>query len=353
MGAGLSGLACAKILEDNGINPDIFESRGRVGDRFVNCEILLSVLNRPVKDSLAFFSEEFNIYFQPVANIKKLIIYSKNEQATITGKLGFTNIRGRDEDSFENQLARQVEGDITFNSDYSYEDLLREYTHVILAVGDFAYTTRIQGVKGKLSVIIRGVTAEGQFDRYVTRAWLDNRFAPGGYGYLIPYSEQEANIVIAYPDTPENRKKNDDQLWDDFFSDVCEKLGQELKKTDEFEIEDYILGICDSPRIGNTFFTGNCYGAIMPFLGFGQFSAILTGVYAAYDLCGLGNYEELTGNLRDSFQNSMVLRRGIEKLDNHKLDLLVKSLQGKAGERLFNSERDYLKIASKILQPFL
>jgi hypothetical protein len=38
MGAGLSGLACALMLERNGIRPEIFESKGEVGDRFINGE---------------------------------------------------------------------------------------------------------------------------------------------------------------------------------------------------------------------------------------------------------------------------------------------------------------------------
>ena len=61
----------------------------------------------------------------------------------------------------------------------------------------------------------------------------------------------------------------------------------------------------------------------MPFFGFGQFASLLTGIYAAYDLCGLGQYEELTQPLRQSYDRSLVLRRLVEKLDNPKLDLLV------------------------------
>ncbi|MCR3922120.1 MAG: NAD(P)-binding protein, partial [Firmicutes bacterium] len=90
MGAGLSGLACAITLEQNGLFPDIFEHRRVVGDRFVNGEILLSLLNRPVLDSIAYFSEKHNIYLHPTANIKKLLLHSEQQQATIEGHLGFT-----------------------------------------------------------------------------------------------------------------------------------------------------------------------------------------------------------------------------------------------------------------------
>ena len=54
MGAGISGLSCAIILERNGIEPTIFEKRGRVGDRFINSEAMFDILNRPIKDCLSY-----------------------------------------------------------------------------------------------------------------------------------------------------------------------------------------------------------------------------------------------------------------------------------------------------------
>lgn len=76
MGAGISGLACAIMLEKHGTEPVIFESRGMVGDRFVNGEVLLSMFTRPVNDSIAYLSEQFGIYLHPAAGISKLTFYS-------------------------------------------------------------------------------------------------------------------------------------------------------------------------------------------------------------------------------------------------------------------------------------
>jgi flavin-dependent dehydrogenase len=114
------------------------------------------------------------------------------------------------------------------------------------------------------------------------------------------------------------------------------------------------MGICKYPRIGNTFFVGNCFGSMMPFLGFGQFPSILSGIYAAQDLCGLGKYEQLTKHLRVSYRNSLVMRRSFEQLNNRKLDILVKSLNGYWGNLLFNTKLvDPLKIASFLLRPWI
>jgi len=354
MGAGLSGLSCAITLEQNGHSPVVFENRRIVGDRFVNGEILLSLLNRPVFDSLAYFSEKHGIFLHPCANIKKLILHSEKKQAVINGHLGFTNIRGRHKNSFENQLVRQIKSKIIYNSRYTYEQLVKDFTHVVLATGDAAYAAEIQNYRKDLTVRLKGATVSGNFDPYSVVAWLDNQFAPKGYGYLIPFTEREANIVIAYPEYPENINLDLNILWENFFSRVCEDFRLNLRITDTFEISEYIIGICQYPRIGNTFFTGNCFGSIMPFLGFGQFAALLTGIYAAYDICGLGDYQDLTIPLRKSYENSLVLRRSLEKLNNAKMDFLVEKLNGSLGNMLFNSKHhDPLKLVGRLLKPWM
>lgn len=354
MGAGLSGLSCAITLEKNGISPTIFEKRSKVGDRFVCAEALLSVLHQPIDDFIAYFSEKHGIYLRPTSNIKELHVYSPNEHAVIHGHLGFVNIRGRESDSFEQQLATQVRSDITYNSENTYEELLRDFTHVVMATGDASYAMKVQDFQKDLSVSMKGATVEGEFNRYSVYVWLDDEIAPKGYGYLLPFSEKEANIVIAYPDYPENQAKDIDTLWDKFYHLVCQTLDQQPRITDQFQIREYIIGICRNPRIGNTFFTGNCFGAIMPFLGFGQLTATLTGVYAAHDLCRLGKYVELTKPSQASYQDSLVLRRAMEKMDNTAFDILVKGLSGYWGERIFNSRRlNPLKLMSYLLRPLV
>ncbi|MFZ3170631.1 MAG: NAD(P)/FAD-dependent oxidoreductase [Carboxydocellales bacterium] len=354
MGAGLSGLACAITLEKQGITPVIFEKRSQVGDRFVNGEILMTVLERPVQDNIAYLTEKHGIFLQPVSNIKTLILHSEHEQVRISGHLGFVNIRGREQDSFENQLARQVKSEIIFNSLATYEELLGDFTHVVLATGDAAYAAKLQDFHQDLTVTLKGVTVQGNFDRYTVISWLDNRLAPQGYGYLIPFSEKEATIVIGYPDYQQNIEQDINVLWDRYYHRVCQDLNQTLEVTDRFEVTRYIMGICKYPRIGNTFFVGNCFGTMMPFLGFGQFPSLLTGIYAAHDLCGLGNYEQLTKPLRKSYQNSLVFRRTFEGLDNHKLDIIVKKLNGYWGQLLFNTKLiNPLKVASYLLRPWI
>jgi len=353
MGAGLSGLACAITLEKYGIEPTVFESRKVIGDRFVNAEIFLSILTRPINDVVSYLTEEYGIAIHPISNIKNLHLYSENELAKISGNLGFSSLRGRDIDSLENQLARQVKSKIIFNSEHTYEELLQEYTHVIVSTGDAAYTSKIQIFDSSLTVSLRGATVEGDFDQYTVMSWLNHNLAPKGYGYLIPYSKKEAQIVIGYPDYEDVKYLNKNQLWENFYEQVRLNLNQELRITDQFEVTRYLIGNCRSPRIGNTFFVGNCFGTIMPFLGFGQFASILTGIYAALDISGKGDYVQLTNKIKKSYINSLALRRGIESLDNSQLDMFVNALNSRLGHKLFNSKYDFLRTAGYLLRPII
>lgn len=353
MGAGLSGLACAITLEKHDVTPAIFEKRGQVGDRFVNGEVLLSIFSRPVHDCIVSLSEEFGIYLKPVASIQKMLLFSKNEQAILEGHLGFSNIRGREQDSFEAQLEKQVKSPIHFHSKYSYEELLSKFTHVVMATGDGTYAKETRNFREDLTVSIKGTTVEGEFDRYTVMAWVNYDFAPYGYGFLIPFSKKEATVSLAIPDRPGSGQTLND-FWDIFFAKVCEQLKQDLKVTDQFHITGYPIGICRSARIGNTFYVGNCFGTMMPFMGFGQYTALLSGVYAAYDLLGLGKYEELMKPLRQSYENSLVLRRAMEQLSDDGIDRIVRAMQGYWGKKLFQTKFiNPLKAASYLLRPYI
>lgn len=359
MGSGLSGLSCAIVLEKYGIKPTIFEDRSMVGDRFVNSEAMFNILNRPINNCLSYFEDNYDIHLKPVSEVKKITIHSKNEVGTIEGNLGICNIRGRHENSFENQLASQVKSKIIFNSKHTYEDLRKEFTHIVLATGDGAYASRLNNYRCDVPANLKGATVEGNFKVDETAVWFNYDFVPKGYAYLIPFSEKEAGIVIAYPDYPDNKVKDINEMWQKFYNQVSKDIDQSLRITDRFQIKDYIMGICHKPKVGNTYFVGNCFGTISPGLGFGQFAAILTGIYAAYDICGIDDYETLTKHLMSNYKNSLVLRRALENTSDDNFDFIVKNLDNiifdKLIDKLHGDETnfDLLKWISYALRPLV
>ena len=329
MGAGLAGLSCAITLESNGINPTIFEKRNMVGDRFVNAESMFSILNRPIKDPLAYLSDKYNINLTPIAKTEKLVFHSKEETSSVNGNLGYSNIRGRHENSFECQLQKQIKSEINFKSKREYENLCREYDYVVLATGDGDYSCHLGNYRCDLTCTLKGATVVGDFITSISHVWFDYEVMPKGFAFLIPFSETEANFVINYPDYPQTIKLDINYLWQQFYNKAEKDLDQSLRITDRFEVTKYMLGICNHPKIENTYFVGNCFGTISPGLGFGQFTSILTGIYSAYDLCGIGKYEELVKPLFENYEQSLILRKYLEDLDDNNLNKIVKRLDNK------------------------
>jgi len=336
MGAGMSGLSCAITLENHSIAPVIFEKRSCVGDRFVNGESMFHILNSPVKDCLPYLKEQFGIKLNPSAEVHEIVLHSKNETGGISGKIGYLNIRGRQKDSYEVQLKNQVKTPIVYNSQHKYEELCRDFDAVVLATGDSDYASHLGNYRSDLSVSARGVTIEGEFQADMPHVWFNYEVLPKGYGWLIPYSGKEANLVMLYPDYPANTKLDNNEMWERFYGMVTQALDQEFRITDKFEFTRYMVGICNRPKIDNTYFAGNCFGAVSPGLGFGQFTSILTGVYSAYDICGLGDYNELTKPLYKNYKNSLVLRRFLEHLEDKDFDLVVRNLNLKLIQQFAN-----------------
>src|SRR5690554_4493096 len=272
LGAGLSGLCCAFQLEKYGIKPDIFERRREVEDRFVNGEGMMDILTRPIDDSFAYLADKFDLHLQPLHPITRLTFASANEQADFKGHFGFITVRGRHPQALSKQVAEKITSKIYFNCDQSYSDLIREYDTILMATGDGRDVREIQPFHTDVSVKIMGFTVRGEFDPGQVKVFLNNDLSPRGYVYLLPYDRENANIAIA---TPIN-EIDMDSLKENLFS----YIDRTSRITDEFKIEDYIIGRPEKQRVGNTYFIGNCKNNIFPFMGFGQFGAMLSGLHA-------------------------------------------------------------------------
>ncbi|MFD1019855.1 NAD(P)/FAD-dependent oxidoreductase [Thalassobacillus hwangdonensis] len=355
IGAGLAGLSCALTLEKYGYTADIFERRKEVGFQYDIAELMTPILHAPINDSVKFFSETHDIHLKPSSNVQKVHVHSENETAYIEGNIGFINMRGEYKNSYEKQLAQQLNhSKVHYDSHVTYEDISKECTHVILATGDPQDTQQIQPFHIAFPSTFAGAIVKGDFVRNEVHTWFNSHLAPKGMGYLLPHSETHATLVIVYPQYEEDWLTRRNEYWEAMVKDASRTLKQEIIIEKEFMIDDYIVGKCNYSRIGNTFIVGNCFGGITPFLGFGQTGAMLSGIYAAQDICGLGDYETLCKPLYKDYEDSLVLRKAIEKLSDKQLDLVIKSLQNSMVKKIVaQPDMSVLKGISHLLKPFI
>ncbi|MFZ4450791.1 hypothetical protein [Salibacterium aidingense] len=127
-------------------------------------------------------------------------MHSKNNKAVIEEQLGFSNVRGRSEASFEAQLEKQLQTSIQYNSQKTFEELQNHFSHVVMATGDGSYSKKTQNFREDLTVSLKGATVEGNFDRYTVATWMNYDIAPFGIANLIPFSETKANLTLAIPE---------------------------------------------------------------------------------------------------------------------------------------------------------
>lgn len=273
--------------------------------------------------------------------------------------MGAFNIRGRHKDSFVAQLASQVRSNIVFNSECTYEDLKKDFTHIILATGDGAYASHLGNYRCDFTVTLKGCTIEGNFTPNRADVWVNHDFSPKGYAWLLPFSSEEASVVIGYPDYKENIEKDINSMWNQFLNQLSKDLNQDFKVTDSFEVTRYMMGRSLRPKVNNTYFVGNCFGSLTPAFGFGQFTSILTGIYAAQDICGLNSYEMLTKSLYRNYDYSLALRKFTDKLSDSNLDFCVRNLDNALIKRVNKwafgdkTKIDFIRLGSYIVKPFI
>lgn len=303
-------------------------------------------INSPIKDVFYYLSLEHKLPLQPTFPISKLEFYSPQEKATIAGDIGYITIRGNYPTSLEKQLAKLINSKINYEQEPDYQKLKNEFDKVIIATGDPQITKNLkQWQKTDVSVKIIGATIKGNFEVTTVKMWLNQNFAPQGYAYLLPFEEKLASIALATPYDIVDWK----ELWQKFLN----QLNFNFEVKDTFQIDKYEIGKSKTQAFDNTYLVGNAGGFIMPFLGFGQFSAIESSLLAVEAITQNKDYNQLTKRLRRDYQASYKLRKIIGAMSNQHYDKLVKSLNNKLVKQLFLQRKINLtKLIAWLSTPF-
>lgn len=317
IGAGTSGLSCAIELERNGIYPVIFERNDFIGEYNPHVSAFLGVITRPASDPIKYMDRRLGIKLKPLNQFRKVVHYSPNNQVTVSGPLGYFMIRGKEENSVKNQLYSQVKSQVQFNSFVQPEDLLDEFDYIVVADGHWTTPTRYGIWQEVMRAWVIGGIFEGDFEDDTLQMWLDNELTKGVYIYSAPYSKNKAVIAHVVQDI-EHEELNG--YWHRFLTsrDILKKYNM----LEHWELPHH-AGTVTTNRVGKVYFAGAAGGGVEPFLGFGQFNAVVSGVKIGRSIVQGSDINLLLTDVRKKSQELNTLRPLLNAATNQDFDRLL------------------------------
>lgn len=317
IGAGTSGLSCAIELERNGIYPQIFERNNFIGEYHPHVSAFLGLITRPVADPIRYINQNLGIKLEPLNQLRKVIHYSPHNEVTVTGSLGYFMIRGKEEFSVQGQLYSQIKSKVQFNSFVRPEDLEKEFDYVIVADGHWSAPKRYGIWKEIMRTWLKGGIFEGEFEADTLQMWLDNELTKGVYIYCAPYSKNKA-VIAQVVQNIEHEELND--YWHRFLE--SRGILKKYNMLESWELP-HNAGFVKTNRVGNTYFIGAAGGGVEPFLGFGQFNAIITGVMAAKSIVQGMDINILLKVLKKKNRELYTIRSQLDLVTNGGYDRLL------------------------------
>ncbi|AIS51438.1 FAD dependent oxidoreductase [Thermoanaerobacter kivui] len=344
IGAGVSGLSAAITFERYGIKPDIFEKKCKIGELFNHVGGLLKVINRPVKDPLHHLKNVYGIDIKPIDVIEKIVMKGPTvKSSVIDSHLGYMLLRGQGENSIENQLYKKLNMPINFNVDADYKKLKNEYDYVIIATGNSQIPKELGCWQELVTTWVRVAEVLGNFDTKTLIMWINTLYTKSGYVYLMPYNEKRAVLAMIVPYIS---KEELQYYWDTFLK--VEKMKVDIVNMVDLQHDS---GNCFPHRYENLLFVGNAGGAIEPFLGFGTFNSIVSGVVAAKSIASGIDFEKEISFLSNANIKMLEFRKALDLLDNDKIDRLIKILTFPPIKKLvYDSNFNVIKYGSIIMK---
>ena len=298
IGAGMSGLAAGITLSLNGHNTTVFEQHSKIG---MGCgHNVMAIRNYGLPyDQMEKFNK-MHLKLRDVKPIYKIVKYAPSGRSmdvfSKTNPILYAVMRGDSKYSFDVQLKDQFEK-VGGKIEYGVKKSLHE--------GDIIATRGIF----KNFWCVGQEFVDVNIDSETILFFMDNRYCPQGYIYLMPYGKNELSIAATTYDLncplPLLFKKFLDE------NAIVSKILEGSTKVGDFGCEAY-SNIPKTAKIKDKLFVGAAAGFIESARGFGVKYALESGVLAGKSINDGLNYDtlwkkEFEQDLMDGFTRRLSL----------------------------------------------
>lgn len=323
MGAGLAGLACAHELERLGVLPVIFEKKLWPGKEDLIVESMAQLFHHhPGQDLWIYLREELGLPVHPHGVVNKMVLRSATEEATVTGHLAYTTLRGPDRRSLERQLADRLAAAIRYGEEPDPWQLREAYDWVVIATGDHQWTKAFSRFTQHIEWTVRSAEVSGLFNPAEQQFFFNTRYAKTGYAMLSPIDERRA---LAGLGIPHSSPAEAEQYWERFRREESRFWEAEIHP---FRVTRWEVGVVDRCVVGNVMLIGQAGGFCEPLGMLGQCPSLASGVMAARQIAlGDRSLERYTRQFRAYYNRLWRLRRNVNAWTDTEMDMMVRAVR--------------------------
>ncbi len=334
VGAGLSGLSCAFELKKYGLTPTIFEKSTILGDSLDYVVSNFRIMTKFYTSPRSYFKKTYGLDIIPLGMLKKITMFGPSSKTVVRGKLGYIFKKGLEPYSLENQIAKQVNLPINFDTYVRIDDIREDFDYIVWAAGNNKLSKELGLWTSTFNTYIRISTLTGDFKTNTSTAWFNTEYARNGYAYLTPYSKKNATLTLIVNNITLEEL---DFYWKEFLGK--EQIRYKILETRDVE---YMTGLTFPMRLNNIYFVGNSGGLTESCLGCGTINAIESGIIAARCIAKKLDYDELMKKNVNIIKATHEFRKVLNTFDNNDFDKFVTFL-GAPGVKQFIYNNPFFK----------
>ncbi|WP_432405312.1 NAD(P)-binding protein [Wukongibacter sp. M2B1] len=319
VGAGLSGLSCAFELKKHGIKPTIFEKESHIGNNLDYSITILRMFTDFNESPTKYFKKNYGLDIASLNVLKKSIMIGPSRRILVRGNLGYIFKRGQEPYSIENQIARQVNLPVIFDTYIHFDDIKNDFDYIVWASGSNKLSRRLNTWTSAFNTNIRIATMLGDFKINSATMWLNTEYAKNGYAYLLPYSKKNATLTLIVNNISPYEL---DYYWKKFLSK--ENIQSKILETRDVE---YSTGFVNPIKLNNIYLVGNSAGLTESCLGFGAVNAIRSGITAGRCIAKNLDYTKLMKDTGNFIKSTYELRKFLNSFENRDFDRLINFLR--------------------------